>query len=41
LINAPTLALGDESPMNFAPCSALFLANFENSVKRKFAEFHF
>jgi hypothetical protein len=33
LYNATTLATGDESAMNFAPFSALFLANFPEIVK--------
>jgi len=28
LINARTVAIGDEFPMNFVPFSSLFLANF-------------
>src|SRR5215216_6392893 len=33
LYNATTLARGDESPMNFAPFIALFLANFRECPK--------
>jgi hypothetical protein len=38
LANAPTLARGDEFPMNFVPFRAIFLANFrefyEGEVRR-------